>query len=116
MQLEYCVPGQDITVDNLGQTPFRAGIDQASCRVNNIGTFTIACSERDMDSGGLPAKATITPSFNSAVMIQGEHGGTLYESMVAGKEGPLLFSTVFFLLLSSKNSSYLLVLPYTFTN
>lgn len=85
MQLEYCIPGEKLSVDNLGQTPFKTGVDEGTCQVNNIGTFKTTCTERDMASGGLFSKATITPSFDTSVLMQGDDGGTLYKDLKAGK-------------------------------
>ncbi|CAB9515042.1 expressed unknown protein [Seminavis robusta] len=84
-QLEYCVPGKELKIDALDQTPFKKDVDQATCLVSNLGNFDLQCSDRDMNNGGLPRKATFTPHVDTAVLVQGNSGGTIYRDLKSGQ-------------------------------
>ena len=86
MQMNHCVAGNDISVASLDRTPFHPDIPEGDCDVTDLGEITIICSDRDMDNGGLPRQAVVTPSRdNTVVMIQGDLGGTLYAELKAGE-------------------------------
>lgn len=82
--MENCVPGKEKEIDSLDQTPFKKGVDQGACQVSNVGGFDLVCTDRDMNNGGLPRRATVTPSVDTAVIIQGSSGGVLYKDLKAG--------------------------------
>ena len=87
MVREYCIPGDNVPLRQLNPTPLRADLGHKCHQTQVIGNllFNIACSDRDMSSGGLFSKATVTPSFNTSVILQGMESGTIFKNLEGGE-------------------------------